>query len=1423
MAAISPITLVFSAIDQATPVLKNIVSQAKDQFEVVTQLSNAYNEITGAFQQLAAIGSGAYQKLIGQNVELQNQLLSTQASLVATQAVMENGIQIKDPTKAIQALTEPVNKAVERVRQGSLELVGVTSADLIPLFQITAQASAGIGANLEQSADLTLSFAAALGTLQIPLFQAQQELQSIYESQITSDSQLATSLSINNEMVNKWKSQGIFVKELTTRLEAFRAGNKLSAQTISGITSNIEELVDGISRIAGQPLLQPIVTQLDNLYKFLDSNKETIQSIAVSVVNFFLDIGTKLGGVLTTLEPVFKTLGEAAFKQITAEATAAAQVITILVDSFALLVNVATPLLQVMANLVLAFAEFSSTPIGGIIIQTTLLLGLFSGLLPVIAAITKGLMLARGMAILFFATAQGNAAAALVLKGLNSELAALAISYFRSGGGVMGFAAALGTATASAKAFLLSLIPIMTALTPLIAIGGTIAIILTVYKGEQIKEALGELEDFTALNDKLSDQALDTAKNLKILNQAAKDNGSLTKEQEAQLKKYQKAAKDQIEALQNQIKYLKELKVPPEVQATQDMQIKQLELMIGLLERQSGGISLQNKEIPKLGNDFEQLGKKISSALGKLERPLSPENFKEGAEELIDFTQQLADLGGVSTEVAIKNLARIRDDARVEFETRQAAQEAIIKLRQSETDEAVEALSQQGLAVERLVAGEIISQVEGQKQITYNKILQLKEQLNAVKQSIKEETELRNAQIKDQVSNIDKQIVEANKRKEAALKSGDKQGARLAGEDIAKLQRERASAQASINIDSERLQTLKTQEAKFKTDLDKTVVQQRTEQRQQRLKDYDEQQSLLDASLAERLISQQQYNAESLNITRLRADEELRVLQEQEDKLRPGREGKDGREEIEAKRAVIRKRLAEANEKFVSDSLDNQVQDLEKAQRKALDIVTQSEQDRLVEITKLEADELITSAKANELRIDNTKKTLDTEIKLEEEKLKTLLALPSYIDPEKEEQRQSQIRASRLRTTQLTKQLIDNEVQQREATFRVFEDIKNKEIQTIQNQVTGQSQILENQIKFNDLATKSLSIQSGLISARKDLISSSVNYIEGSLKILSEIAKSDTEKKELAESAAEVRLKAVQEQAVFERKILELNIEQNEAALENERIQLRIEMLKARSATLKAQAEQAITEENPNATKGQKEAARLNTEAAIESEGLLGEQVRILDSKEFANQRQAQYSRMELRDRTRLSEDQARLNLANSRVDQDRGKREREQLGRDIRSRKDVADDGSGGFLRINENTGRNLRFIRRETEFELNKFNEDGSVRDPKAEAREQSRLNDIRQTLAQALGLKLDNLPIKPVQVASPQPIPQTQFTGNIPQNTIVNRDGKLSPNVGGNFTFNINNTFSPTDVASGKAASTFTEQIRTEMYQIFTLASK
>ena len=60
--------------------------------------------------------------------------------MAATNQVFDTalGQAVSDPTQAIVALTAPVENAIQKIREGSLELVGVTSSQLVESFNIIA-------------------------------------------------------------------------------------------------------------------------------------------------------------------------------------------------------------------------------------------------------------------------------------------------------------------------------------------------------------------------------------------------------------------------------------------------------------------------------------------------------------------------------------------------------------------------------------------------------------------------------------------------------------------------------------------------------------------------------------------------------------------------------------------------------------------------------------------------------------------------------------------------------------------------------------------------------------------------------------------------------------------------------------------------------------------------------------------------------------------------------------------------------------------------------------------------------------------------------------------------------------------------------------------------------------------------------------
>lgn len=247
--------------------------------------------------------------MIRQADEFKQQLITLQSSIASTNQIKLGGEVISNPAEAIKSLEGPIQGAVERLRQGSLELSGITSKQLIDPFIVLSGQMGQLGLNLGQTTNLTLSFASAITSLKLPADQFGQEMRSIVTAQITSDSMVAKTLGITNQMVGRWRSQGKIFDELTKRLEVFRAGQSLTARTLQGLQSNILEVFEESSRIAGAKLLEPLTDNLQKVYDFIFGNKDAITEYISSLVDIALEIGSSFKEVGANVFSSFVDIG----------------------------------------------------------------------------------------------------------------------------------------------------------------------------------------------------------------------------------------------------------------------------------------------------------------------------------------------------------------------------------------------------------------------------------------------------------------------------------------------------------------------------------------------------------------------------------------------------------------------------------------------------------------------------------------------------------------------------------------------------------------------------------------------------------------------------------------------------------------------------------------------------------------------------------------------------------------------------------------------------------------------------------------------------------------------------------------------------------------------------------------------------------
>ena len=96
-----------------------------------------------------------------------------------------------------------------------------------------------------------------------------------------------------------------FSDELSGQLQPLVAGNALAAQSIGGATSNIAEVIQEVSRIAGEPIFNELTGILIEVQDFLLENRDVLEDFASEGAEDFLtfarvvvDTATSIGQAL---------------------------------------------------------------------------------------------------------------------------------------------------------------------------------------------------------------------------------------------------------------------------------------------------------------------------------------------------------------------------------------------------------------------------------------------------------------------------------------------------------------------------------------------------------------------------------------------------------------------------------------------------------------------------------------------------------------------------------------------------------------------------------------------------------------------------------------------------------------------------------------------------------------------------------------------------------------------------------------------------------------------------------------------------------------------------------------------------------------------------------------------------------------------
>lgn len=833
------------------------IEKAQETGQAIERFSMQVFMIQMAFQQAMGAAQAFYTHTIGRTETLNKQILSAGSAIAGTQEVFRNGISVDGMTEAIESLEPKIRQSLKNIERDTMELVGVTSDQMVPLFQILATNAGSLTEQSKQWPDaikasevLTGKFAAAMGTLGLPLEQARQEITSIIQGQITMDSQIAKQIGLNNTQIEQWKSQGVLVDKLAERMEAFVEGNKLGMDSIEGYLSNIQDIFNIILREAAEPFYEPVVAQLKVVYEWVKKNEAAIKEGVIGVYEF---VGRLIEITSTAIKNIYdatEPLREALLELGGSTGQAAQSVLEGLIGSLTKfaeimghVVTLATPLVQVVTWIMegldkIGALEFAGTAIAiGLIVKAAIGLGVATtGAIAGIMQLTASLILnaqAGGMVIpslgaMVKGMFAGTGAASAMAKAQHN------LNFALAGTGP----AATGAATGMA-AFWATLGPIALAA---IAIGTTINAIKVGFETFEVKglqDKFKEAEkgfDETALN--LGMALAEYRKIKKEFEDADSEGGAgITDAEAVKLDKLLTEIKAKKDIAQKELDEHKKLKEQLDKQAEHghvDPMIAVTEARIAELEKMlkgiDGAITQHQKKLDDLGNAYAFLALQTGNAMDELREGRFQDETQ--AQKKVDIikknTETELQAGKITEKEAIRRYELIADSAFLSAETRIEAEKKVTALMSQENDRQIAQFKKKQTEIQRLVQ-------EGKK---------------SQEQASIESAQLDEKEAKKTLANIEKRM-QAQRNME--LRNG------IYGKspEMEKLEQEKAD-------------TLTKRAAARRTQADAT--------KKEELLQYDLQIANLEKHRANRTISEEQYSQKLADLRAKRANKEIQQL-----------------------------------------------------------------------------------------------------------------------------------------------------------------------------------------------------------------------------------------------------------------------------------------------------------------------------------------------------------------------------------------------------------------------------------------------------------------------------------------------------------------------------------------------------------------
>jgi len=287
---------------------ENIEQSAQSAKQLASQFESIVSTIRTIALSLPFLG------FIKEGIEFNRQIEQARigfAGILASIAQITNGQGklVEGAEKYVNAI-KLSNQLLNELRVAGLQTV-LTFQDLVQIAQGIMAPFLSAGGNLKEFSQFVVLLSNAVAAIGLPMNQVVQETRDLLMGTIDMNSQLARSLGITNEMVNRWREQGTLFQELTARLQGFQLASKDVEGSFIGLLAKAKEVFQVFAGMATAKVFEAIKKDLDEFvarFLVVKDGKIELSVQGQELVEKISETLTNLYNIISTLVKVVGTL-----------------------------------------------------------------------------------------------------------------------------------------------------------------------------------------------------------------------------------------------------------------------------------------------------------------------------------------------------------------------------------------------------------------------------------------------------------------------------------------------------------------------------------------------------------------------------------------------------------------------------------------------------------------------------------------------------------------------------------------------------------------------------------------------------------------------------------------------------------------------------------------------------------------------------------------------------------------------------------------------------------------------------------------------------------------------------------------------------------------------------------------------------------